>query len=235
MEVADQWMSAWSQRLDVKVFNLLGGEPTIHPELPAFVGLVRSHWPKALIRITTNGFFLHRHPTLPAELAKHGPTELSLSIHHAAPQYIEKLKPIQALLKDWHSRHPFNLRVFPSEKVWTRRYLGSGKEMKPFSDANPRQSWSVCRARDCKQLFEGKIWKCGPLAYLGMQDAKYGLSERWKPYLAYQPLAPECSNEELRAFVALEDEAACSMCSAEPRLFELPLPLRNVRSATAAE
>src|SRR5262245_29311516 len=66
---ADQWMAHWSHRLIVDEFNLLGGEPTIHPDLLGFVRLVRRHWPDTFIRIRTNGFFLNRHPGLPALLA----------------------------------------------------------------------------------------------------------------------------------------------------------------------
>ena len=62
-------MGLWSQRVSVTCFSLLGGEPTIHPRLPEFVGLVRRHWPRTRIEIVSNGFFLHRHPTLPAVLA----------------------------------------------------------------------------------------------------------------------------------------------------------------------
>src|SRR4051794_7628507 len=69
---ADRWMAAWSSRLGVRQFNLLGGEPTIHPGLSKFVPLVRRHWPAAHIRIVTNGFFLHRHPQLPEVLASTG-------------------------------------------------------------------------------------------------------------------------------------------------------------------
>jgi molybdenum cofactor biosynthesis enzyme MoaA len=67
--VADRWMAQWSRRIAVDEFRLLGGEPTIHPNLAAFVPLVRKHWPAALIRIVTNGFFLHRHGDLPSMLA----------------------------------------------------------------------------------------------------------------------------------------------------------------------
>src|SRR5436190_24323002 len=63
---ADRWMAAWAGRIKVRQFNLLGGEPTIHPQLCEFIPLVRRHWPAAHVRITTNGFFLHRHPGLPA-------------------------------------------------------------------------------------------------------------------------------------------------------------------------
>ena len=87
---------------------------------------------------------------------------------------------------------------------------------------------SSCPARTCPQLFEGAIWKCAPLAYLPMQDRKYGLSEKWAPYLGYRPLAPDCSDAELAAFFAREDEPACGMCPARPERFApaFPLPRR---------
>lgn len=227
LEEADRWMGLWSRRIDVVWFSLLGGEPTIHPEMPAFVGLARRHWPRARIEIVSNGFFLHRHPTLPAILAADGNTQLSVSVHHASEEYQEKLKPVFALLEAWRREHGIYVQIRPSDKNWTRRYEGFGDAMLPFEDGDPRASWEICPARECKQLHAGQIWKCAPLAYLPMQKAKYRLSDKWDPYLAYRPLEPGCSDAELRAFAALEDEGACSMCSSSKRLFELPNPLRR--------
>src|SRR6185436_18524483 len=102
---------------------------------------------------------------------------------------------------------------------WTRRYQGYGATMLPFADNDQRRSWEICPAKFCKQLHLGKLWKCAPLAYLPMQKAKYPLSADWDPYLRYVPLEASCSEAELDAFVALEDEAACRMCSAVPRHF----------------
>ena len=67
-----------------------------------------------------------------------------------------------------------------------------------------------------------------------MQKSKYRLSDKWDPYLAYRPLEPGCSRAELRAFAALEDEDACSMCSSKRRLFELPNPLRRPKDQVSA-
>lgn len=234
VEEADRWMGLWSPRVSVKLFNLLGGEPTIHPELPRFVGLVRRHWPKARIKIVSNGFFLHRHPTLPAVLAADERASLVVSIHHDSEEYLERLKPIFALLAQWRQDHGVVAEIRPSQKNWTRRYEGFGDSMLPFEDGNHRASWGACPARYCKQLHDGRIWKCAPLAYLPMQKAKYRLSDKWNPYLAYRPLEPGCSRAELKAFAALEDEAICGMCPAQPRRFELPLPLRGTKKQAAA-
>jgi hypothetical protein len=224
---AERWMAAWSGRLHVRHFNLLGGEPTVHPRLSEFVPLVRRHWPEARISIVTNGFLLHRHPALPKALAEAGSAEICVSIHHDDAAYAERLRPSRELLATWERDHGTTVHIRPSVAMWSRRYRGFGAEMLPFEDGRPRASWEICPARWCKQLHDGKIWKCGPLAYLGMQKAKYDLSENWDPYLRYRPLDPSCSDRELEEFTAIEDEPACSMCSAVPRTFALPNPMRN--------
>jgi hypothetical protein len=229
--LADRWMAAWRDRIAVAEFNLLGGEPTIHPRLPEFVTLVRRHWPAAYIRIITNGFFLHRHPDLPATLAAAGNAEIALSVHHDEPGYRERLRPAFDRLEAWQRDHGIRVDIWQSHQIWTRRYLGFGSTMLPFKDGNARQSWEICPARHCKQLHEGKIWKCAPLAYLGLQKAKFALSPEWDPYLRYQPLEVTSTDCELDEFLALEDEAACSMCSAERRRFVLPNPLPSTGRA----
>ncbi|MEO5759389.1 MAG: radical SAM protein [Mesorhizobium sp.] len=236
LDEADRWMKLWSQRVSVERFTLLGGEPSIHPQLPEFVRLVRRHWPRTRIDVVSNGFFLHRHPTLPAVLVADPNAGLTVSVHHDSEEYREKLKPVFALLEAWRREHNLVADIRPSSKNWTRRYEGFGDSMQPFEDGDARASWEICPARYCKQLYDGRIWKCAPLAYLPMQKAKYRLSEKWDPYLKYQPLEPDCSRAELEAFAAREDEAACGMCSGKKRLFELPIPLRTPKSraATAA-
>ena len=191
---ADRWMGLWSPRLAVSEFHLLGGEPTIHPDLPGFVTLARRHWPDAFIRIRTNGFFLHRHPGLPALLAADGRAALSVAVHHNSAEYREHLQPIFDLLGRWQRDFAVQIDVDQSFANWTQRYRGFGATMEPFEDAAPRASWEICPARLCKQLFEGRIHKCAPLAYLKMQKAKYDLSSKWDFYLGYQGLAPSCSD-----------------------------------------
>ena len=95
-----------------------------------------------------------------------------------------------------------------------------------FEDNQPRLSWERCPARSCRQLFEGQIWKCGPIAYLKLQHDRHGLSEKWNSYLAYAPLSPDCSDEQLNEFLDREDESCCSMCPAEPAKLPCRCPRR---------
>ena len=221
---ASAWMKLWRSRLNPRLFSLLGGEPTIHPQLTEFVLLTRRNWPAAQIRIVTNGFFLHRHPNLPDMIRDVSNALIVISVHHASPEYQERLKPVMGLTNEWAQRYQIKIVTEQVFDHWTRRYHGFGSAMLPMEDNNPRRSWEICQSRYCPQLFEGKIWKCAPLAYLPMQHAKYNLSEKWKPYLEYQPLSPACTDAELAAFFAKEHESYCGMCSARLEEFELPLP-----------
>ncbi len=228
LEEAERWMSNWNRRLRPRMFSLLGGEPSLHSDLVDFMALARRSWPRTHLRLVTNGFFLHRHPALPVFLQRDPDAAIYLSIHHGSPEYQERILPIKVLLKEWASRYNVRVRTYQSHKNWTRRYQGSGAGMEPFAHGKPRQSWENCPARFCPQLFEGKIWKCPPLAYLKLQDAKYSLSTRWQPYLAYEPLAPNCSDDELNAFFSREEESYCSMCAARPQPLRLAIPLASI-------
>jgi mannose-6-phosphate isomerase-like protein (cupin superfamily) len=103
--------------------------------------------------------------------------------------------------------------------------------MQPYEDEAPELSWANCAARHTPQLHEGVLWKCAPLAYLGQQHRKFGLSDKWAPYLQYRPLTPDCSDEELADFLARGAESYCGMCPARPENFELPLPLPRRQAA----
>ena len=228
LDEAERWMKSWEGRLAPRNFSLLGGEPAIHPQLPEFVALAARYFPKSPLRLVTNGFFLHRHPALPLAMKAHPNARLALSIHHDDPAYRAKLEPVIELLKGRVREHGIRVYLVPSHRNWTRRYKGFGSEMEPYDDAQPRASWEACPARLCVQLFEGKLWKCGPIAYLRLQHERHGLSSKWDRYLAYEPLEPDCDMETLFAFLSQQDEACCNMCPAKPEKFKLPVPLRRV-------
>jgi hypothetical protein len=225
LEEADDWMRQWNRRISPTTFSLLGGEPAIHPRLAEMVALSRRHWPAAKLQLVTNGFLLHRHPELPVVMANDDNALIALSIHDTSPEYRRKLLPVIALLIDWTRRYGIRFECRPSHATWTRRYKGFGAAMLPFADGQERRSWENCHAKYCKQLFQGSIWKCPPIAYLPLQDAKYGLGAAWRPYLQYEPLRADCSEAELETFFSLEEESYCRMCPAVPERFAMPSPL----------
>lgn len=224
---AERWIAPWRHRIEPDEFTLLGGEPTINPDFSEFVPMIRRAWPRARLRLVTNGFLLARHPELPRRLAEAGRARLIVSIHHETPAYLARLAPTLALVERWRGEYGIDIGFYRSTERWTRRYHGHGAAMMPFADGDPRSSWTHCPARYCPQLFEGAVWKCAALAYLRMQDGKFGLHDSWQPYLGYEPLRPDCSDAERDEFFSREDEPQCGMCPAQPEVFALPSPFRN--------
>jgi hypothetical protein len=222
---AEAWMKSWHTRVIPGLFRMLGGEPTLNPHLPALIELAARYWTQSRIGLTTNGFFLHRHPDLPAVLERHN-VILRLTIHHRSEEYLAKFREIVSIIDEWRKDYSFELVVENAYDRWTRRYHGFGAGVLPFRDDNPRKSWENCPAKNCMQLFRNRLWKCSPIAYLRLQKESHpGISRLWDRYLAYSGLGPDCSDAELLTFTQWQDEGICGMCAMTPKPFEKPSPL----------
>jgi len=229
IEDAEYWLSQWSKRINPKKFKIVGGEPTLNPNLIDFLQICRKYFPNSSFDLLTNGFFLHNHLDLPKTLLDLN-IDLYLSIHDDSNQYIEKLKNIENLISCWRKKYPFNYYTYNKRDLnsWTRRYHGFGENVKPFDDKNPKKSWEICPAKKCMQLFDNKLWKCCLITYLNLQKQKYpNLSSEWDKYLKYKPLEINCSEEELIDFSLRKEEDICGMCPSEKIFFKKKSPLTN--------
>ena len=205
------WYQLWSHRLTPTFFSLLGGEPTLNPHFVEHVELAAYYWSKSTIRIVTNGIFLKNHPGLAEVLSKCKDYTLQISLHSNDDKYLEKIGEITSILKTQNIRYT----LINSYQRWTQRYTEQDSSITPFDDKNPRKSWEICPAKECVQLYHGKLWKCPAIAYLSLMDKKKLLSEAWDQYLTYKPLKYDCKDEELQSFLEKGDEYICGMCPSE--------------------
>jgi len=217
-------MGYWSPRIAPRYFSLVGGEPTLHPELPGVVEVAASHWTDSIVQLVSNGWFLRRHSDLPATLEKHN-VHLEISIHHDGPEYRAKIAEIRALIDEWKQSYSFKVNWRTSYGKWWRVFRGEGQTLAPYTDNNPQLSWQNCPCRWCPQILHGRLYKCPPIAYLPMLDERFGLGREWHPYLQYQPLPADCSEEDLTVFLTRKSEAVCGMCPAHPEPLALASPI----------
>lgn len=226
-------MALWNKRLLPQMFAILGGEPCLHRDLVDIVYMTRDLWPDSRTRLelVTNGLLLHLHPGLPQALADTG-TRLSVSIHgdgSVSEKYQDKISRALALARIWRTKFGIDLLELPS-MTWARGYRGFGNDIMPFEDNDPARSWQNCvTGQKCFQLFENRLWKCAPLAYLQLQDRKFHLSGKWARYLNYEPLGPECTDEEIIEFFNRKAESVCGMCPSDPQEFTKRNPLLPLR------
>ncbi len=218
---AKEWFDAWRKRIQPEKVCLLGGEPTINPDLCELLEMMGKSFPSPHTKrlLTTNAFFLDRHPDLRTVLRRFK-IEIRISIHSDEPDYLEKIKIAIREVETWkgvsklftnNSGKPIPGFKFNDEK-WTQRYIVNKDHILPFDDKNPRKSWEVCTAKMNLQLFDSKLWKCPIITYLRLVSPEKLPKSVWQNYLKYKPLEPTCSDEELRRFVSREEEEICGMC-----------------------
>ena len=226
-------MSLWNKRLIPRMFAILGGEPCLHQDLVDIVYMTREMWPEpeTKMEVVTNGLLLHLHPKLPQALIDTR-TALCVSIHSngsISPKYQRKISASLQLAREWRSGYGINLSEMPST-TWSRGYKGFGSQIEPYEDNNPLKSWNNCiTGQQCFQLFEDRLWKCAPLAYLRLQGRKYNLSAKWAPYLQYEPLKPGCTDDQIIEFFNRKEESVCGMCPNNPQEFTKRDPLLPLR------
>lgn len=227
----EEQISSWSNVLCPREMVLAGGEPTLHPELPNIVLLLYKLFPESKIEIITNGLLIPKQGQKLFEACKITNARIKMSIHHHENSYLEKITPAKKLLQEWQQ---IGLDVVFTMSItrWTQRYIGYGNELKPFTDNDPESSYKICSHRYTNnelsyQIFQGKLWKCPPLAYLHLVKEKYNLSSEWEQYLKYAPLERTNDLNDIVNFLNREHENVCSMCPAFKRPINIPNPLRN--------
>jgi Radical SAM superfamily len=219
----EEWAEIWSDRVVPSTFNLLGGEPTLHPDLCELLLIATRYFdtgaPDVIgkecpVCLITNGSFLHRHPRLKNILIERR-VRLFLSVHY------DRRTDIIERVRAWEREGvAVTIYDYAVRKEWRKFYRGAGRNMEPFEDGLPEESWKHCSAKGYFQLFEGKIWKCANIAYLALAKKALGLSQRWDRYLAYQPLESTASRSEMLEFFARNEESICNMCPSRPAIIE---------------
>jgi hypothetical protein len=94
-------------------------------------------------------------------------------------------------------------------------YQGAGTQIKPFQHDDVTESKKHCTCPTL-QLYKSNLYKCAPIAYIGEVLEKFGMENDpdWQPYLRYEPLTPDCSDDELVNSMKKQPqpEWTCKMC-----------------------
>ena len=238
-EYLKTWCDKFNQlKLEVR---LLGGEPTLNRHLVDILKLSRKYTPDNNIILFTNGTYLHKHKNLKDVLIDNK-IVLKLTEHSKEKKYLDKLNPLKEKLRRW-SDEGLDYRSYDytegfgwtgtdavalgggrihNDGIWRKQYKGHGETMRPFEDNEPRKSWEICCCSWAKggianiQLYENKLWKCPPIAYLKDALTKFGLQNhpKWIPYLKYKPLSGDVTLEEMVNWMRRDEEDICNMCPA---------------------
>ncbi len=228
-ELFKQWNEPWTKKIIPHIYQLCGGEPTLNNHLTDICYVARKLWNKSKILLISNGFFLKNHPNLPEALEANN-IKLIISIHDDSEEYLSKIEEIKTLISFWKKHFNFEIEYRESYLNWFKTFKTNedGKTV-PYNDNNPIMSFEKCLSKNAKQLFNGLLFKCPPLAYLNLINKKFKLEKEWNYYLEYEPLKPNCTYNELINFFSIKHENYCNMCASNPTQYKKPNPLIQLK------
>lgn len=230
-------LQAWLPRIEFTAFGVIGGEPLLNPRLEEWLIGIRALMPRTELVLVTNGNRLRQTADVIDWMVACAPGKLTIAAHRDVEEVRSALLDLVAA-----STHPFVPRPFTyvdrdgvsieqlnfvlesprvviefyRPRVFVKSYRGFGADMRPWDHDDPQGAIEQCACRYCPLLFEGRLYKCSPIALLRRHLERLGLStiDDWQPYLRYSGIDASDPVEKLEAFIRLfgRPERICRMC-----------------------
>jgi hypothetical protein len=233
------WLESWLERVDIPDFGILGGEPTVSPEVNDWIFGLRELMPAAQIRFTTNGLLLNKKFDIVKHLAEIGNCVFKIAVHQPNPE-LETI--IQRIFDsyDWEpvveygvarykTANNFRFHVKRPDIFW-KTFKGSYENMQPHT-SNPAEAFDICCQQTCPLMYNGRIYKCSTSGLLAETLERFNNpnSQQWEQYLQ-TGIGSDCSELELTTFLENFGKSAnvCGMCPTSADVGSKIIHLENV-------
>lgn len=151
-----------AEHSEVLRFRLLGGEPLLYPKLKQAVIVSRKSLPETDIRIVTNGLLINR--ASPDLLKCFHDNRIGIDIS----PYLPIMKSINQIV-DKLNEYDINYYFVGDKKQGITEFA---KNIDFNHDTDPFEAMAHCISRECRTLYQGKIYKC-PIDPLIMEFYQY--------------------------------------------------------------
>lgn len=197
-------MEQWAQRLDPETISIMGGEPTLNPELETWVANLRRLWPETHIMIQSNGTY--DRPEF-AHFWKKYKVGKAISLHD--PETADDIA-----MKNT-SRGLIEAFVFQQAAIIERPGYFD------VHHSDPAKAFYSCGMKTSHTIHSGKLYKCPLVANLPefQKQHKINLDARQQQVLdSYEALSADCTDADLENFVNTRDKhiPQCEFCPEVP-------------------
>ena len=192
---------AWAKRLDLPRITIIGGEPTLNPDLELWAMNLRRLWPKAVIMVQTNGTY---------QRSEHidfwGKYNIGYGVSLHDPKTTDEIR------ERWKHRAGFI-------EAYTFHQSTVIKQDDHFvlHKSDPVRAFNACDMKHDHTMYQGKLYKCPAMSNLPDFNQQFDLrldDHQRELLYSYKPLSADCSEEELQQFAATKDQhiAQCEFC-----------------------
>lgn len=196
----------WSKRLDIDHITIIGGEPTLNPDLELWASNLRRLWPKSEIMIQTNGTYIKPHYLNFWDQYQVG---FAVSLHdiHTAEQ----------IMTEWKTLFGKQYNSFLKGFIFHQSSVVGDTNHITLHSNDIKKAFNCCDMKYDHTMFNGKLYKCPMTAIIPefYQQFNLNLDARQKQLLSeYQPLVSDCAEQQLNEFVQQRDVPIkqCEFC-----------------------
>lgn len=219
------WLEHWLERIVIKDFGIIGGEPLANPGINDWIIGSRRLLPDAQIRFTTNALLLHKKFEIVDLLHDIGNCVFKITVHRPNDHHVESLiqnifnkfdfEPVTEFgINRYRTTNGFRFQISKPTK-FVKTFKNNYQNMLPHNN-NPNDSFDMCVQKTCPLLYKGKIYKCSSIAMLNDILHKFNKNHlpEWQPYSSYTGISPNDTINKIKDFVNLfgKPESICSMC-----------------------
>ncbi len=151
---------------NVSTFNILGGEPLLHPQCLEFLKATREIFPKSIVKLVTNGILLPEQPDLFFKSC----SEYNITIESTKyPLDIDWEK-----IKNKALRHNVKFKFYNGDSIKVMEFLPidtDGKQDNRLSFLNCQLGWPTILWLD-----HGNLYQCERVAYIKHFNRFFGLN-----------------------------------------------------------
>jgi len=213
-------IAAWAERIDASIITIIGGEPTLHPDLQQWAEGLAALWPDRDVMIQTNGIkpiigmnwwetARSKYPNIGHSISVHSPGMKS-KLSRGRKNHFDAWMFSECALKDQHTYFTVH-------------------------DSDPQAAFNACSMKHSHTVLNGRLYKCPMVAILPEFRKQYqvSLTERQESILLeYRSLAHDCSDQELENFVNDRHSAIkqCNLCPGSYKVSHITFdPKRKAR------
>lgn len=202
---------SWSRRINIDKISIIGGEPTLNPDLELWVSNLRRLWPKSDIMIQTNGTYFRSYFT---NFWKKYKTTFVISLHD--------INTAEEIIQNWKTQfEPHQAVSFLKGFIFHQSSLVKENNHFTLNHNDPEEAFRCCDMKYDHTMVNGKLYKCPTTAILPEFDNQFHLQldiKQKELLYSYVPLLPDCSEQDLLDFFQQREKSIkqCELCFVKP-------------------
>jgi len=213
----------WANVVDIKTCSILGGEPTLNPNLAQWIRGIRTCWPTTQGKLATNGTRLQISPDVISALADSN-WEVCVSVHnnlmreHVLNEITKTFGYCKFNEFVYYNGFLNGMRVTSQDGIEFEITNGANFHANIFKDSeyqlhtsDAELAHTACTMKKCHHFIDAKLYKCGVVYLLPEYFKQIGQAVP-ELYSQYQPLEPANITQSVINDLSNKSIPQCQFC-----------------------